>query len=256
VGAIQEGFAQNLRETTDTVAGYDVMMGQLRHSMGAIQDSIGKSLQPVLVEFAEKMQPIIEQVGLWIVLNPELARNRILAGLAVTGLTTQVITLSLAMVAINPIALGIGVAIAGMVYAIWTMNEAIKILQNDWDLVWSGILITASNVANSVIGVFEGMTNFIIDAINGALASINKMINRLKDIPTIGKAFKGLDNIDMIEKVSLGRIDSQRFVAPDRVAGGTTIVNNITGNSFMTDEEGAEQIGDMIMSKLRLNTSY
>lgn len=46
----------------------------------------------------------------------------------------------------------------------------------------------------------------------------------------------------------------ETIIPPGKRLGGVTI--NITGNTFMSDEETAEKIGDMIMKNLKLQTRY
>ena len=79
VATLQEGLAQNLRETTDTVGGYDVMMGQLRQSLGEIQEAVGKGLQPVFENMSKILVPIVQSIGDWAVKNPNLISTIIIA---------------------------------------------------------------------------------------------------------------------------------------------------------------------------------
>jgi hypothetical protein len=244
-------YAGDFANTSDSLANSQRI---LKAEMTNLAVVIGQEFEPILKDLMNTISPMVSAVAEWVKAHPELTKNILLLTVAISGMIAVVTALSLAMIAISPVALGVGAVIVGLVSSIYMINEAIKILQNDWDLVWSGLLITASSVANAVIGVFENMVNYVVDAINGVITSINEMIQKMRDVPMIGKAFKGIKDISLVDRVELGRIDQNALVSPSRVSGGTNLT--ITGNTFMSDEESAEKIGNMLMSKLRLNTSY
>lgn len=122
VAALNEGFAQNLRETTDTVAGIDLATAKLNRTMENIKENIGKAVAPAFAALAEKIQPIIEKFATWAEQNPDtivkiLAVGAALAGLAVIvgglGLVLPTVIAGFAFLA-SPIGL-VAVAVTGLV---------------------------------------------------------------------------------------------------------------------------------------------
>ncbi len=201
VATIQEGFAQNLRETTDTVGGYDVMIGQLRQSFGEIQESIGKGLQPVIKQLSDVVVPFIQNIGDWVAKNPQLTTTIILVTTAMFGFLTVVGLLGIAIPALtaglavlfSPVTL-ITVAIMALVgvgyllYKNWDYlkNQAINIFEvigatiMGWvgyvtglfSSLMSGISSIASSIWETIKTIFWTSINFIV----GLFASLMDLI--------------------------------------------------------------------------------
>ena len=122
VAAIQEGFAKNLKESTETVNGIDVAMAKFRTTVGDIQDGIGNALAPAFNKLMTAIQPIVEKMVDWMEKNPEIASKILLVGGAITGLVAVAGLLGMALPAIiagftllsGPVGL-IALAIAGLV---------------------------------------------------------------------------------------------------------------------------------------------
>jgi hypothetical protein len=85
---------------------------------------------------------------------------------------------------------------------------------------------------------------------------VNSLIAKLSSIPMIGKQFAKL-KIGNIERLSLERFDTgdmwNNLVDRKPVMGDN--VFNITGNTFMGEEDMAEKVGDKIIKKLQLSTA-
>lgn len=172
------------------------------------------------------------------------------------------------------------IAIGVMLYENWETikwaakifwEEVIKYLENlkkDWENIWDKIsdyfALTWEGIKLTVIAVWENIKNTIKKGINWAIDKINWFIrqaNRVASrvpgmsvLPEIARLAKG----GIVTKPTIGLVGEAgpEAVVPLRGGlvgagvGGITI--NITGNTFMSDEEAAENIGDMIIEKLKL----
>lgn len=105
VAALQEGLAQNLRETTDTVGGIDVAMAKFHRTSEDISENLGKALLPALNSILETVQPLIQKFADWAEANPKLLAKIVLIAGAVTGLIAIIGFLGLAL---PPIIAGFG----------------------------------------------------------------------------------------------------------------------------------------------------
>jgi len=66
-----------------------------------LQENIGQALAPALQQLLSTIQPIIQKFVDWAGQNPELLKNIILIGGAITGFVTALGTLGLAIPAIT-----------------------------------------------------------------------------------------------------------------------------------------------------------
>lgn len=235
----------------------------LRNEMGRLMETIGEQFIPVLNEVIETITPVITKVIEWVNKNPELTANLVLVGLAVTGLIAAIGTLGLIML---PVLAGfktlavLSLALlspAGLVVAALTIIgiTAYKIA-SQWQDAWSIIQITTATVANAIQGMFEGVINFIIGGLNGLIDTVNSLLSRLGDLPIVGKKFRNI-KVSRLEEVKFERFDTgalynEMMSRPNPSDQGVTL--NITGNSFLS-EDAAEQMGDMIMNRLKLSNA-
>ena len=90
VAALQEGLAQNLRETTDTVSGLDVSMAKMNRTSEDIAEGIGKALKPAIDAITKTIQPLLDKFNAWVEKNPKLAKTLILVGLGVSAFVAAV----------------------------------------------------------------------------------------------------------------------------------------------------------------------
>lgn len=90
VAALQEGFAQNLRETTDTVGGVDLAMAQMQRTQENIQENLGRALVPAFNRLLSVLSPIISRFADWAEAHPELFSNILIITGVVGGLSAVV----------------------------------------------------------------------------------------------------------------------------------------------------------------------
>lgn len=136
-------------------------------------------------------------------------------------------------------------------------------------------LTILSKIAVFINTKFVAAWDYIVDKVGSAILKVEKFIEVMSrafemvgGLPTkIGKGLGNLFNVDDAVISPNGNIISTHpedyLIAtknPGALAaqvsgagGGMTI--NITGNTFMSDEDAAETIGDMIMSKLKLSNA-
>lgn len=95
VAAINEGLAQNLRETTDTVAGTDLAMARFHRTLEDASEGIGKSLAPMMNKLLEYVTPLLQKFNDWAEANPDLLAKIVLVGGGIAGLVAIVGALGL-----------------------------------------------------------------------------------------------------------------------------------------------------------------
>ncbi len=203
VAALQEGLAQNLRETTDTLGGSaEAKMAIFKEQMGEISESIGSQFLPMLGQIMDKVQPVIDKILEWTSAHPELTKNILLFGLALSGIIAVIGFVGLAIVALSaagtaaiPVlgALGITVTtafgamaatagiVAGVVVAIGLLIFAAYELYKHWDTVkeWFGNLWTT--LKDLFWQSIEAIKNFFIESWNGIRDYIIGLWNGLSE---------------------------------------------------------------------------
>lgn len=101
VAMIQQGFAQNLRETTDTVGGLDLSMALVQRTIEDINEGIGQALAPTMTALMQKIQPIVDSILLWATENPKLLATILGVTAGMFGLLTVVGLLGIAIPAVT-----------------------------------------------------------------------------------------------------------------------------------------------------------
>jgi hypothetical protein len=169
VATIQEGFAQNLRETTDTVGGYDVMLGQLKQSFGEIQESLGKGLQPVIKKLSDVVVPFVQKIGDWVTANPQLTTTIILVTGAMFGFLTVVGLLGIAIPALT---VGLAVLFSPVTLitlAIMALIGVGYLLYANWDYLKNG----AISIFETIGATIMGWVNYVVELFNGLMTAIS-----------------------------------------------------------------------------------
>ena len=97
--------------------------------------------------------------------------------------------------------------------------------------------------------------NWIIDGVNTAIKYINKVIELAQKVPGLGKK---INTISSISSVEFGNIDTSNLgnslISKAPVNQSTAPMSvYVTGNTFL-DQYGAERVGDLLMSKLKLSS--
>lgn len=237
VAALQEGLNQNLRETTDTVAGLDLAQAKLKRTMEDIQENLGSALAPAFAAAAEAIAPLIEKFAAWAESNPELLSKIVLIGGAVAALVAAIGLLGVILPSIiagfallaGPIGLAI-IAIGSMGVALAKLNEVMHWTQADWALVWDGIVLMIKEKVNFMIGLGEGFANAWVSAVNFIITALNKIKFSIPDwVPKIGGKSFGI-NIPLMQAVSLPRYEQ----------GGT--IPGARGTAVPIIAHGGEQI--------------
>jgi len=72
----------------------------LKQSFGDIQENIGAAFLPILQQVLDKIKPVIDKIVAWTAAHPELVKNIMLAGLALSGLIAVLGTLGLVLPAV------------------------------------------------------------------------------------------------------------------------------------------------------------
>jgi len=215
VAAIQEGFAQNLRETTDTVGGVDLATAKLKRTMEDIQENVGKALAPAFAKLAEKLQPIIERFAEWAEKNPELLAKIIMIAGAIAGLVAVVGGLGLVLPSViagftllmGPVGL-VALAIGGIIYIIKTVIEIYTMLRDDGALIWEGIQISITEKINAIKDVITKVINGIQLVWTTVWTAISDFFTNIWDTmtSTAKSAIDSIKNflqpiIDMVDRV-------------------------------------------------------
>lgn len=240
----------------------------LGDAMTALQRTIGEQLLPHLKPVVEQLIAITKAVGEFAAEHPKLTAAILAGALALSVLLAILLPIAIALPGIILMFGFLGTAFAvvtalsaplllaiGAIVAILGVLAANGYLTKEaWQDVWLGIKIIAAESANAVIGIVESMINFVIAGVNQAIAAINKVISAAQKVPGLGKMLK---NISSISSIDLGGIDTATIAAND-LAGRSNPVSTPTnvlqmaGNVFLSHEV-AEQIGDLILGKLKLS---
>lgn len=130
-----------------------------------------------------------------------------------------------------------------------------------WNGFWDGMKNTVSQAWGYIKGIIDLMTS----AINSAIGSLKVLVGMGGGAAAVGAqggkkargGFVGAGNTHLVgEEGPEIFIPNQRgTIIPASKSGGSgSVINiNVTGNTVLSDD-GAEQIGDMIFNRLRLQT--
>ena len=270
VSALQEGFAQNLRETTDTVAGTDLAMAKLRRTMEDIQEGIGKALAPAFADLAQRLQPVLDTISQWVEANPTLTGNIILLAGAVAGVVAVMGALALAFLAINPVTIIIVGAIAGVSLIIYGLYNAVKMLGPVWDSVWSGIKSVTGSVVDYVIAKVDLVIKKAKDAMNAlmelpgakiAVSATKKAFTAVSDIfrasggPVASNTpyIVGEVGPELFVPNSAGSIVPNHALQPAMGGGGSPVYLTFNIGQVIGQKQYALEMGDYIIDEVKKN---
>jgi len=258
----------------------------LKAQVGGLTNEFGLVMIPILKDLVEAIQPIITNIIEWAKENPELTRNIVIATAAIFGLLAVVGLLGLALPAIitgftllfSPVALIIGIvaaliAIGVLLYQRW--DWVVSSLKNLW-LSWLTRLEKDQKRIEGILDIikraftkaWEWIKRTFVDpfleGLNTLLAPLTRIWNMAKDVGgaisgAIGRVVVGGGATSVKDAIITpqGKViqtDPADWLfatkKPSSLAGGITV--NITGNTFMSDREAAEKIGNMLMDTLKL----
>lgn len=229
---------------------------------------IGTEVLPYLKPVVETLTGLVMTVGDFAKENPKLTAAILAVTLGLTALLAVLLPIALALPGLVLMfgglatAFGVVTAIsAPMLLAIAAIAVTLGYLvtqgyftKDAWQDVWLGIKLIATDAANAVINVVEGMVNFLLEGVNKAIRAINRVIALAQKVPGIGKNFSKIGEL----KADFGGFDADTVAASDLGGRSNPVrqaatVLNMFGNHFLS-EDAAEQIGDLIMSKLKLSS--
>ncbi|MDD5068491.1 MAG: phage tail tape measure protein [Candidatus Pacebacteria bacterium] len=178
-------FGGSAAAQTETFAG---KMQMLKERIGDIQESIGNILIPILTDLFNKISPVIDKVAEWIEKNPELTKNILIVGAAISGMVAVIGVLGLALPGIIT---GFGylgtalTALMGLIFSpgglivvgIMAAIAAIYLLWKNWDTISAKI----GEICGKIGDFFKGMGEKIREAVNWIIEKIAEMIGTLQD---------------------------------------------------------------------------
>lgn len=278
VAALQEGFNQNLRETTDTVEGTDLAMARLSRTTENISENLGKALAPAFASLAETIQPLIERFAAWSEANPELLGQIVLVGGAVAALAVALGSLGLALPVIitgltllfSPI--GVIIAILGtLAVTVWKVVQIFQLLQSEGGTIWEGIKTMMKEavdwiIAKAIDPLVAGLQKILnfIERVREGMGSIGGKVS--SKVSSLSSSFSSvLSKITPFAEGGIvtgptlglvGEAGPEAIIPLSRVGslagagGGITI--NIAG-TFLDDRSAARRLGDELVAVLKQN---
>lgn len=247
-------------------------MARIQIQMDNLQETVGDALAPAFQKVFAAIQPTIEKFAEWAEQNPELLAKILLvvggiaalvagvgaAGLAITALMPVLSALGavLAFLAANPIVLivaGVGFLIykfVQLVQATGSVSGAFKALGDTLKEWWNNIGEWILGKVNALIDAFNRLS--IVQAAKGAFSTVSNFVG--------GRAIGG--PVSSNTPYMVGERGPELFVPgnagrimPNNMLGaGSSVIINITGNSFMGADDMAEQVGDQLMRILKRQT--
>lgn len=204
VAALQDGFNQNLRETTDTVDGVDLASAKMKRSMENISENIGKALKPAFEDLARILTPILEKIVAWSEANPQLVVRIIevvavlavlltaigLIGLALPPIITGFGLIAFAIGAISaPILLIVGLlaVIGGAIYYLWS-NWDMHVSNMKW--AFEGLKEGVVAIVDYLKGVFDGFIGWLGDKVDAVVDLVKSALDALASLPGVESAIK------------------------------------------------------------------
>lgn len=158
VAAINSGLAQNLRETTDTLGGVDAATARATRSLGEIAESIGKALEPALLNIANAVTPVIQTINEWVAANPELV--------------SQIITIGAGIAAVVAAVGGLGMILGPVITGFSGLSAAMGLLLSP-----IGLVVLAVTAIGAALVYLYGTNENARASINAAWASIQAFIS-------------------------------------------------------------------------------
>jgi phage-related protein len=162
VAAIQEGFAQNLRETTDTISGVDLSTALARRQFEELVDMLGASFAPVLENVSAVMTVFFAKISEWVANNPNLVLgitsvvagfSALLFAIGSIGLLLPMIISGFSMLA-NPIGLAV-VAIGLLTTALTYFYVTNETFRNIVNAVWDEVKIKIETVVSAISAFWQ-----------------------------------------------------------------------------------------------------
>lgn len=252
---------------------------------GNLVEQVGNQLLPVLTQLLLKVNDFVQNdLQNWINKTQEIIKWLrdhkevviVVAGAIVGALipafiaaATTLITVTIpafvaAAIALAPFMLA-GAVVAGVVLGILWIIKHWELIKEKTTEVFNSVRDYLTGIWNSIKDVFQGAIDFIMNKVNAFLDAVNRVKSAASSVSsTIGGGInRGLSAIGFAEGgivtqptlAMIGEAGEAEAVIPLSKLGSTMggLSITITGNTFMSDEDAAETIGDMIISRLKLH---
>lgn len=264
VKAINEGFAQNLKYTNETaLKGIEGQLAKASVEFGNMKEAIGAQLIPVVTQLMSALLPIVNKITEWVQANPELTKNLVLVGLAISGIVTAIGLLGIALPAVIAglgfftattlpiigIIVALGVAIYSVVgimdillnhgaevllgiqlywqdFVTWLKKKVVDPIKQYFTDVWAGVKI-----------IFKESLDGLIEFFNPLFAVLDRVKN------AISSAFGAVKGA-VTSTVSF-------FTGNARALGGSVMSNN----SYLVGENGPEIFTPSVTGSILPNAS-
>lgn len=194
VAAINEGLAQNLRETTDTIDGIDLANAKAARGFENITENLGKGLAPAFAKISAVVVPVVEKFAAWAEENPKLVATivivagalagivavlgtiglvipAVVAGVTALGVAFTAASAALALVTLPMVAIGVAIAalVAGLVLLYQNWDTVVKFVQETGAALWQGLIEGFTKIAEvastawaAIKDVFFTYINFVV----------------------------------------------------------------------------------------------
>jgi len=281
---------QMTKQSADAINGFadnqDSFVRRHQEMTASIADTkvaIGNALLPMIDSLLKKILPVIEKMTKWIETNPKLTKVIIIAAGAITGLIAVIGTIGLLLPAIITGFTLLAGPIGLVIIAVMALVTAGVLLWRNWDsisrrfkLMWQGIQINIELKILRIKQAFRRMADFFyeiweriknifrsaIDWIEGKIQPLIDLTGKVKGMAgnvaetvksKISRLFGGGQfGIPEVPRTGTYLLHRGEQVVPAgaRMGGGITV--NINGGMYLS-ERAAEEIGNMIVNKLKRN---
>ena len=277
---IMEGTVMSQQRLLEAEGDYTDAKARFNAVLQDTMELLGKEFLPLATQVLEAIVPIIRRMGEWIEENPKLARNIALASAAVAGLVAIIGTLGLILIAVKPAIIAIGVVIGGLslpilaiIGLIGVIGATLAYLVINWRQHWDNIKWATSKVLDYLKGIFKSASEAIMGFLNPIINTAQRAINLARQARDLaGGAIGGArDRIGgAISRVTpfadggivtqptlglVGEAGPEAIIPLNRQSGlGNTYNIIFKGNSFMGEDDLAEQVGDKLMDVIKQTT--
>lgn len=168
--AINEGMAQNLKFTNDVaLQTFEGQLAKLKVQVGNVSEEIGLALIPALVDIANKVRPVVENILSWMRENPRLMQTIVQVTAVVASLATVIG--------------GLGLIIGPLTAGITALGAALGVLLSPV----GAIVIAVAGLTAGILHLWEtneGFREFVIEAWENIKTSVVSAMQVVGDAVT------------------------------------------------------------------------